>query len=343
MKREARRRKTPRYRSLLLHWLGQAFKRPEPARTTASADPEAGQVAITFGGHATALCRFAGAAIACDPMLGMWAGPARRELAPGVTVSALAAARVILITSRHRDHLHRKTLAAIASENRGNATVALPPGAASQISGLGFRRVVELSPGTGFADGDVEITAVEARPGLGYVIRGDGPSVLFCGDGGYFSGFAKIGEIHAPSIALLPISGFSPDSLRRRHMSPPDALRAFADLRARLMIPVRHGSFALSYEHIDAPLAWLAELAATRDLDERIAMLACGETRVFSQTDAVDFDIDVDVAAPVNVPEPEPRSDPEPEPEPAEPRPARAVTGSDIAAAARAAAERGSR
>ena len=34
-------------------------------------------------------------------------------------------------------------------------------------------------------------------------------------------------------------------------MSPLDALYAFEDLRARLLVPIHHGAFALSYERLD--------------------------------------------------------------------------------------------
>ncbi|HET6611434.1 MAG TPA: MBL fold metallo-hydrolase [Kofleriaceae bacterium] len=365
--RHGTRWRAPKYRSLILHWLAQAFKRPARAGHAVAAlpAPGGGDVAITFGGHATVLCRFAAGAVACDPMLGNWAGPARREVAPGLTSEALASARVILISSPRAGHLHRKTLAAICAHNHGDVTVALPAGAASQISGLGIKRVVELLPGAGFAIGGLDITAVAAQPGLAFVIRGDGPSVLFCGRSGYFSGFAEIGETFAPDIALLPIGGFSPPSFRRRHMSPADALRAFSEVRARMMIPIRHGTFALSYERIEAPAAWLADLVATRDLDTRVAMLGCGETRVFSLPGVAEAPGDVVAEAPsdvvaeapsdVEVSFDEPDAEvaatidknsdpPAADDEDTRARPAvhRAATGSDIATAARAAAERGS-
>ena len=44
-------------------------------------------------------------------------------------------------------------------------------------------------------------------------------------------------------------------------MSPLDALYAFEDLRARLLVPIHHGAFPLSYERLDEPVRWLIELA----------------------------------------------------------------------------------
>jgi hypothetical protein len=105
--------------------------------------------------------------------------------------------------------------------------------------------------------------------------------VFLCGDGAWFSGFAEIGAQHAPDIALLPIGGYAPRSFRERHMSPLDALYAFEDLHARLMIPIHHGSFALSYERLDEPARWLRELVADRGLQDHVKILEPGETEVF--------------------------------------------------------------
>jgi hypothetical protein len=64
-------------------------------------------------------------------------------------------------------------------------------------------------------------------------------------------------------------------------MSPLDALYAFEDLRARVMVPIRHGTFALSYERMNDPERWLAELVAERHLERFVVKLAAGESRVF--------------------------------------------------------------
>jgi len=279
-------RKVPvaRYRSLVLHWMGRWLRPPRRAAAGPLPSIAAGQVAVTFGGHATALIRYPTLSIAFDPMLGGWIKGIRRAVAPGVTVDDLADVGLILISHRHLDHLHLPTLAQLPRA----ATVVVPPGGAATVSPLGFARVVELSAG-----GDVELRGVQVAAeamshgdeplarGLSYVVRGDGPSVYLCGDGAWFSGFADIGARHQPDIALLPIGGFLPGSFRDRHMSPLDALYAFEDLRARLMIPIHHGAFALSYERLDEPARWLSQLVRDRGLATHVRILAPGESEVF--------------------------------------------------------------
>jgi L-ascorbate metabolism protein UlaG (beta-lactamase superfamily) len=90
--------------------------------------------------------------------------------------------------------------------------------------------------------------------------------VYVAGDTGYFSGFIEIGRRFRPDIALLPISGYEPASFREEHMSPLDAVYAFEDLRARVLIPTSYGSFPLSYESLEAPLEWLNDIMRARGL-----------------------------------------------------------------------------
>ena len=65
-------------------------------------------------------------------------------------------------------------------------------------------------------------------------------------------------------------------------MSPLDALFAFEDLGARLFVPVRHGTFQLSYERLDEPLRWLAHLIEERGLAAHVSALAPGTSRKFT-------------------------------------------------------------
>lgn len=279
-------RKVPvrRYRSLLGHWIARWFRAPRPTSPGPVPGVEPGQLTVTFGGHATLIARYHGTAIAFDPMLGRWIGGVRRAVEPGLVASDFGAVDVILISHRHADHCHLPTLRAMPR----HATVIAPPGTAGALAPLEFARVIELTPGTDIAFRGVEIAACpvahgdgERARGASYVLRGDGPSLFVCGDSGYFTGFADIGARFAPDVAALPIGGFLPTSFRSRHMSPLDALYAFEDLRARVLIPIHHGAFALSYEQLDEPARWLVELAAARGLRDHVVVLGPGQSERF--------------------------------------------------------------
>ena len=278
-----RARTIPTYRSLVWHWIKQAFRKPAASIHSPLPPVTGGQVGIRFGGHATICIRYDNLAIACDPMLGNWLKGIRRSIAPGLTPRDFLDTELILISHTHADHLHRPTLAQFPR----SATVLVPPQAAHRVSRLGFARVVELRPGQSVQHRSVDISALPVRHGkkhsqtLAYMIRGNGPSVFFCGDSGYFPGFKKIGHLHRPDIAILPIGGYAPLSLRNQHMTPLDALYAFEDLQARTLIPIHYGSFALSYEHQTDPAHWLAELLREKALEQFVLCLQPGDSRVF--------------------------------------------------------------
>ena len=78
-------------------------------------------------------------------------------------------------------------------------------------------------------------------------------------------------------IALLPISGYEPAGFRDEHMSPLDAVYAFEDLGASVLIPTSYGSFPLSYEPMDAPLLWLRKRRRLRTRGFPVEPVAAAE------------------------------------------------------------------
>jgi L-ascorbate metabolism protein UlaG (beta-lactamase superfamily) len=114
----------------------------------------------------------------------------------------------------------------------------------------------------------------------GYVIASPNtPTIYHSGDTAYFSGFTEIGRRLHPEIALLPIGAYFPDSYRSVHTSPEEALRAFIDLNADIMIPMHYGTFRLGREPMDEPLPRLLRAADRAGISDRIAPLTEGESR----------------------------------------------------------------
>ena len=283
LSRQHAKRRIPRYRSLLAHWAGLYLRPPRRAQVAPLPKPDPGQVAVSFAGHATALIRYRNLTVLADPMLSDWRGGIRREMRAGLSPGELGDVDLILLSNQDPDHLHPKTLARLPK----SATVIAPPHTARLLSDFGFARVIELGADQSVEHRRVDISAVAVKhghdraPGLGYVIRGDGPSVFFCGKSGYFEGFASVGRRFRPDIAMLPIAGYLPDSFREQHMSPLDALYAFEDLRAKIMIPIRYGTFALSYERLYDPMRWLSDLISERELEDYVVAIPPGQSRLF--------------------------------------------------------------
>jgi L-ascorbate metabolism protein UlaG (beta-lactamase superfamily) len=103
-----------------------------------------------------------------------------------------------------------------------------------------------------------------------------GRKIYHAGDSAYFSGFKEIGERLAPELALLPIGAYYPDSFRKVHMGPDQALQAFIDLGAKRLVPMHYGTFRLAFEDIEEPPRWLGELALQAGLDDRVQVLEEG-------------------------------------------------------------------
>ena len=258
-----------------------------PAQTVPH--PQTGTVALTWVGHATVMLTTPRLRVLTDPLLEqtLWGLPRARGAAldPGDVDDV----GLILISHAHRDHLSLSTLRRMPR----TATVVVPTRCAPLVAPLGFKNVVELGVGQDLDHADVRVTAVPARHsgarGLldrrrrgvnGYVIRTGGRNVYFAGDTGYFAGFVEIQRRFSPDVALLPISGYQPAPFRDEHLSPLDAAYAFEDLRARILIPITHGSFVLSYEPLAEPLQWLEELARQRKgaLAAGLTVLGHGQT-----------------------------------------------------------------
>jgi L-ascorbate metabolism protein UlaG (beta-lactamase superfamily) len=252
--------------------------------------PAPGALSITFVGHATVMMTSAEARLLTDPLLVNFLWGLRRAEAAALHPEDAAEVSLVLISHAHHDHLHPPSLRRLPK----SATIVVPPRCAGLVERAGFARVVVLEPGEELAHHDLTITAVAARHdgargvsgwrgASGYVVRAGGraargASAYFAGDTAYFSGFEEIGRRLRPQVALLPIAGYDPPPLRETHMSPLDALYAFEDLRAEIMIPIGHGSFPLGYEPMEEPLAWLRALAAEHSLEARVQALAHGET-----------------------------------------------------------------
>jgi len=106
--------------------------------------------------------------------------------------------------------------------------------------------------------------------------------VFFGGDTAYTPHFRAIAERH-PSldIAILPIGAYEPRwFMQTVHMNPEEAVAAYGDLGARVMVPMHWGTFALSREGFLEPQTKVVAAWNERALPRhRLWDLALGEAR----------------------------------------------------------------
>jgi len=296
--------------ALSMRYLATAFERLRlgtvPVTAAQVPRPPAKTVSLSFVGHATVMITTPATRVIVDPLLENSLYGIRRAKAAGIAERDLDDADLVLVTHAHRDHLSRASLARLP----GSAPVVVPPHCERLVRRVGLLNVVELHPGRTHAEGDLEVISVPVRHSgargfgdyarrgaCGYIVRTPDACIYVAGDTGYFSGFAEIGRRFRPDVALLPISGYEPAAFREEHLSPLDAIYAFEDLGARILIPTTYGSFPLSYEPLDAPLTWLRQIARERGLAQggpssaaaarearRVAVLDHGETVHFRRS-----------------------------------------------------------
>ena len=250
---------------------------------------QVGQICITWIGHASFLIQTPEHSVLIDPNWAKWLKVIKRIKRPGIELRDLPAIDLVLVTHAHFDHLDRKTLRAIASDQ----PIAVPEHVGNLVHDLGFKQVHELGQWQSFQHGSLKITLTPARHwgarvlhdshrGFGgFLIEYEGRTIFHCGDSAYFEGFREIGERSDVEIALLPIGAYDAPTKRDVHMNPEQALAAFVELRARTMIPMHFGTFRLSYEPLHEPPKRLLEKALELNVLDRIRLLNEGEPQVF--------------------------------------------------------------
>jgi L-ascorbate metabolism protein UlaG (beta-lactamase superfamily) len=200
---------------------------------------------IVFIGHATVLIELDGVALLTDPLLRGRVAHLRRQTEPADR-AATAAAKAVLISHLHRDHLDVASLRLLG----GDMPMLVPTGAGRWLRGQRFETVTELSVGDVAGVGGLTVTAVQAhhdgrrQPGglraetVGYVVRGR-RAIYFAGDTELFEQMSELSP--GLDVALLPVGGWG-SRLGPGHMDPLDAARAVRLLKPRLAIPIHWGT-----------------------------------------------------------------------------------------------------
>jgi L-ascorbate metabolism protein UlaG (beta-lactamase superfamily) len=248
-----------------------------------------GQVALTWIGHSSFLAQFTDLNVLIDPNFANWLFVMKRIRRAGLKLKDLPPIDLILLTHAHFDHFHRPTLRRLRAPKIG----IMPWGLGDLAANLGFERIIELQWWESFSHGSWKVTLVPSqhwgarvlrdshRGYGGFLIEHQGRRIYHAGDSAYFAGFKEIGRMCPPEIAMLPIGAYYPESFRKVHMGPDEAVKAFGDLGSRWLVPMHYGAFKLSFEDIDEPLRWLKELANTHGLNHKLKVLHEGIPTVF--------------------------------------------------------------
>lgn len=220
------------------------------------------RLSVQWVGHATTLIQLDDRMILTDPAVTPTVGLLSKRLVdPGV--EPIPSVDLAVISHVHFDHLSYASLDVLEERIK---LLAIPEGGFSYLPNFAFDARASAH-WSSFEHAGLRVTSVPAahggwrygvdaswaRAACGWVVEYNGLSVYFAGDTGYDEKlFRAIGKrFPALDVALLPIAPMEPHSLMKRwHMNPSEAVQAFADLGAKLMIPLHYDTFINS---LDAP------------------------------------------------------------------------------------------
>ena len=246
--------------------------------------PGAGHVRVTWIGHASFFLQFADHSVIVDPNWASWHGPVKRQRQPGLRLEEVPEVDLVLVTHAHFDHLHKPSLRILQAKEG----IVVPKGSGRSVKRLGFPAVHEVQVWDSLRFDQLEVIHTPShhwgarflhdthRDYGGYLVRAGGKSVFHCGDSAYFDGFKEIGKRLEIDVALMPIGAYESPSGRDVHMNPEEAVRAFADLGAKVLIPMHYATFPLGNEPHDEPLDRLLLEADRLGISEQVLILEEG-------------------------------------------------------------------
>jgi L-ascorbate metabolism protein UlaG (beta-lactamase superfamily) len=250
------------------------------------------RLAALWVGHATVLLQMDDKFILTDPFLTNSVGLLSVRLQEaGLDPANLPPLDAVVISHMHFDHLSLGSLDAVEHKTH---RLFVPRGGTVYIPNYDFE-VRELPTWCSFEEGGLRVTAVPVkhvgfRYGVdaawmtdsftGYVFEYHGMTVYFAGDTAYDGDRFRGTAAHFPHIdlALIPIAPIRPrGTMEATHVDPAEALQAFADVGARVMVPIHHDTLVNGFDARGEAITVLRREMAARGLGEdRVRILPIG-------------------------------------------------------------------
>ncbi len=225
------------------------------------------EVALSWLGHSCLLIKLNGTTFLTDPVFGKrastftFAGPKRFLYTEHMRVDMLPTVDVVLLSHDHYDHLCYETIRELitsSAQRKLQFITALGVGAHLERWGVDPARITELEWWQQVDVGKVKLTFTPARHFTGrsmtnrfstlwgsFVMQGTSKRFYFGADSGYSSTFKEIGARFGPfDLAMLECGAYS-EYWPQIHMFPEETAQAARDLKARVLMPIHWGKFAL--------------------------------------------------------------------------------------------------
>ena len=235
---------------------------------------------ICWLSHASFLIQLGEKRILIDPIFGDIPFY-RRQIPAPYDSTTLGTIDYLLLSHVHYDHFDAPTIRQIATK-KPHAIVPLQM--SNILQKVAAFKTTELDWYKIYKEGELSITLVPAkhwgRRGIfdrnkslwgAYIIQHKETTIFFCGDSAAGKHFKEIGERFDIDYALVPIGAYSPKNImQHNHLNPKEAVEACKQLGAKTMIPMHYGTYKLTDEPLDEPLAWLEKIMQNTSCDIRV-------------------------------------------------------------------------
>ncbi|WP_442587448.1 MBL fold metallo-hydrolase [Pedobacter sp. AW31-3R] len=227
-------------------------------------------------GHAGFVIDADGVRIVIDPIL--HSSPFLKRFTPiPFSPSELRGVDYLLLSHNHRDHIDKKSIQLLTELNPGckiltgleTGRLLKSWGIKNEIEEAGwFQRfqtteevIIDYLPAKHWSRRWLTDTNINLWGSFMIQFTKLKKTIYFGADSGYGLHFGLIGELYTIDLAILGIGAYEPQwFMHTGHTGPKDALKAFADLKAKTLMPMHYGTFDLSDEPVYYPENVLREL-----------------------------------------------------------------------------------
>ncbi len=252
------------------------------------------EVTVAWLGHASFLINFFGTRILIDPALNshigitpigdLTIGPSR-YIAPALSSDEVGPIDLVLVSHAHTDHFDYPTLRKLQSPNTFVVTAknTLP-----LWNGMKFQSIEEIHWQESKSLAGVTVKAIEGqhwgaripwKKGMeanSLLLSKNGINIFFGADTGYTKLIQQQLSGVSIDLAIMGIGAYSPKSFETRHATPEQAWKMAEEISAKWIIPMHWGSFNLSREPMEEPIARFRQVASGQI--EKVAIQETGVT-----------------------------------------------------------------
>ncbi len=229
------------------------------------------QNVLIWFGHSSYFMQLDGKKVLIDPVFSGSASPFSFNIkafkgSNNYQVKDIPGIDYLIITHDHWDHLDYETIQELKPKV-GKVITGLGVGAHFERWGFDSEKIVEMDWfETLELDDGFQLDCTPARHFSGrgfkakqslwtsFVWQSPSQKIFIGGDGGYDTHFAKIGEKYGPFDLAILENGQYNHAWKYIHLMPEEVVQAAHDLKAKRLLPVHSGKFALANHAWDEPL-----------------------------------------------------------------------------------------